>query len=167
MGCLFGRTIGTLSVLVLGLGNTILTDDGVGILVTRAAAARGAQERAIFAEASVGGLRLLDVLGDHERIIMVDAIITPHGVPGQIHRLHPNELQSSLHSGSSHDLTLSDVLTLGRRMGMALPKDEDIVILAIEVEEVFTFGETCTPAVAAAIPRAVEAVLAELKAPVP
>jgi Ni,Fe-hydrogenase maturation factor len=45
---------------------------------------------------------------------------------------------------------------------MVLPDDEDIVIIAVEVEDVLTFGETCTPAVAAAIPGAVKAVLAEL-----
>jgi Ni,Fe-hydrogenase maturation factor len=47
-------------------------------------------------------------------------------------------------------------------MGMALAEDESIVIIAIEVEDVLTFGEMCTPAVAAAIPRAVETVLDEL-----
>ena len=48
-------------------------------------------------------------------------------------------------------------------MGMKLPEDEDFVIIAIEVEEVWTFGEACTQAVAEAIPRAVEAVLTELE----
>jgi Ni,Fe-hydrogenase maturation factor len=45
---------------------------------------------------------------------------------------------------------------------MNLPPDEAIVFIAVEVEDVLGFGETCTPAVTAAIPRAVEAVLAEL-----
>ena len=52
---------------------------------------------------------------------------------------------------------------LGRGMGLTLPKDEDFVIIAIEAEDVLTFGEECTPTVEAAIPRAVEAVLAELE----
>ena len=46
---------------------------------------------------------------------------------------------------------------------LALPDDEDFVIIAIEVEDVLTFGEECTPVVDAAIPRAVEAVLVELE----
>jgi Ni,Fe-hydrogenase maturation factor len=48
-------------------------------------------------------------------------------------------------------------------MGLTLPKDEDFVIIAIEVEDVITFAETCTPAVQEAIPRAVSTVLAELE----
>lgn len=159
--------------LVLGLGNPILSDDGVGIHVVRAVACLcGARRQAAqcqlddvtFIEASVGGLRLLDAIVGYEWVIMMDAIQTRDGKPGDIHRLHPNDLRASLHSGSTHDLSLPGALALGRGMGMSLPDDEAIVIIAIEVEDVLTFSETCTPAVATAIPLAVEVVLAELKA---
>jgi Ni,Fe-hydrogenase maturation factor len=46
---------------------------------------------------------------------------------------------------------------------MSLPDDEEIVILAVEVEDVLTFGDSCTPVVAGAIPRVIEAVLAQLE----
>ncbi len=157
--------------LVVGLGNPILTDDGVGIHVVRAVQSRLTHHTSRithhashpdFAEASVGGVRLLEIIAGYERVIMVDAIQTSGGKPGDIHRLYPSDLCASLHSGSTHDLSLAGALALGREMGMTLPADEDILIVAIETEDVLTFGETCTPAVAAAIPRAVEAVLAEL-----
>jgi hydrogenase maturation protease len=153
-------------VLILGLGNPILTDDGVGIHVVRAVASRltphASRLDVTFAEACVGGLRLLDTLAGHEQAILVDAIQTRDGTPGEIHRLHPDDLRASLHSGSTHDLSLPGALALGRGMGMKLPDDEAIVIIAIEVEDGLTFGEALTPAVAAAIPRGVEAVLAEV-----
>ena len=145
------------------MGNTILCDDGIGVYVTKAAAERCQRDDVDFVEASVGGLRLLDVIGGYERIVMVDAIQTPDGKPGDVYRLHPNDVRASLHSGSTHDLSLPGALALGRGMGLTLPKDEDFVIIAIEVEDVLTFGEECTPTVEAAIPRAVEAVLAELE----
>jgi hydrogenase maturation protease len=149
--------------LVLGLGNPILTDDGVGIHVVRAVASRCSPfNGVVFAEASVGGLRLLDLLAGYERAIMVDAIQTRGGQPGEIYRLGPGDLQSSLHSASTHDVSLPGALALGRRLGMVLPDDKDLIILAVEIEDVLTFGETCTLAVARAIPRAVEIVLAEL-----
>ena len=66
--------------------------------------------------------------------------------------------------GSTHDLSLPGALALGRGMGLVLPDDESFVIIAIEVEDVLTFGEAYTSTVAAVIPRAVEAVLAELEA---
>lgn len=149
--------------LVLGMGNTILRDDGIGIHVVREAAERSRQENVDFSEASVGGLRILDVIQGYERVVMVDAIQTRHGQPGDIYRLYPQDLKVSLHAGSSHDVSLPAALALGRGMGWSLPDDGDFVIIAIEVEDPFTFGDTCTPAVAKAVPRAVDAVLAELK----
>ncbi|MBN1810934.1 MAG: hydrogenase maturation protease [Anaerolineae bacterium] len=147
--------------LVLGMGNTILCDDGVGIYIVQEAAKRCKRDDVDFADASVGGMRLLDVIAGYDRIIMVDAIKTADGKPGDVYRLHPGDLPT-LHAGSTHDLSLIGALALGRGMGMRLPADEDFVIIAVEVEEVWTFGEECTFAVAEAIPRAVEAVLAEL-----
>jgi len=151
-----------LKTLVLGMGNTILSDDGVGIYVVREVIERYSNGDVAFAEASVGGMRLLDVVGGYERVIMVDAIQTTDGDPGQIRRLSPQNFRLSLHAGSSHDLSLPGALALGRGMGLTLPDDEDFVIIAIEVEDVLTFGEECTPAVKEAIPRAVDIVLNEL-----
>lgn len=148
--------------LVLGLGNPILTDDGVGVRVVQEVATRHPQNNVTFAEASVGGLRLLEIIAGYKRIIMVDAIQTSNGKPGDIYRLHPSDFHASLHSGSTHDLSLPDALALGRSLGMTLPEDEAFVIIAIEAEDVLTFGEECTPAIAAVIPRAVETVLIEL-----
>jgi len=155
---------GLLKTLVLGLGNPILSDDGVGIYVARAVEARrSAGEHLSFCEASVGGMRLLEVMSGYERVILVDAIQTQDGQPGQIYRLRADDVRTSRHAGSSHDLSLPGALILGRRLGMPLPADEHILIIAIEVQEVLDFGERCTPAVAAAIPQAVEAVLNELQ----
>ena len=149
--------------LVLGLGNPILTDDGVGIHVVRAAAAYYTPANGVtFAEASVGGLRLLDALAGYERVILVDAIQTQGGQPGDVYRLAASDLPASLHSGSTHDLSLPAALDLGRRLGMALPTDDALILVAVEVEDVLTFGETCTPAVAEAIPHVVQLVLDQI-----
>lgn len=151
------------STLVLGLGNPILTDDGVGIHVVRALAGRVHRPDVDLAEASVGGLRLLDIIVGYERVILVDAIQSRNGNVGDIHCLHPSDLRASLHAGSTHDLSLPAALALGRRLGMGIPADEAITIIAIEVEDVLTFGESCTPRVQAVIPQAVQTVLAELE----
>ncbi|MEA3375668.1 MAG: hydrogenase maturation protease [Chloroflexota bacterium] len=149
--------------LVLGMGNTILCDDGIGIYVVREVVERFRGQDVDFAEASVGGMRILDVIGGYDRVVMVDAIQTGDGDPGDIHRLTPQDLRLSLHAGSSHDLSLPGALALGRGMGLRLPDDKDFLIVAIEVEDVLSFGEECTPAVQRAIPLAVDMVLAELE----
>ena len=152
-----------LNTLVLGMGNTILSDDGVGIYVVREVAERLEREDVDFAEGSVGGMRMLDIVGGYRRDIMVDAIQTREGRPGEIYRLTPEQFRLSLHAGSSHDLSLPGALVFGRAMGLTLPKDEDFVIIAIEVEDVINFAEACTPVVQEAIPRAVDTVIAELE----
>jgi hydrogenase maturation protease len=158
-----------LKTVIVGLGNPILTDDGIGIHVIRAVKSRlahaeisASSSQLSLVEASVGGLRLLDILAGHGRAIVVDAIQTRDGEPGKVYRLHPNDLKASRHSGSTHDLTLSGALALGRRLGLDLPQDRDLVILAVEVEDVLTFGEECTPPVAAAIPGVAQMVLDEI-----
>jgi hydrogenase maturation protease len=157
-----------LNTLVLGLGNPILTDDGVGIHVVREVAACCTRDDVAFAETSAGGLRLLEVIAGYERVILVDAIITSGGVPGTIYRFSADDLRigangrSPLHAGSTHDLSFQGALTWGRRMGISLPDDEHIVIVAVEVKDVLTFGEMCTSEVAAAIPRAAEMVMTSL-----
>jgi hydrogenase maturation protease len=149
--------------LILGLGNPILTDDGVGIRVVHALRARTLPAGVFFAEAGVGGLRLLETIAGYERVILVDAILNPKGRPGEICLLQPRDLRTSLHSGSAHDLSFSDALNLGRELGMDIPEDPHIKIVAIQVEDVQTLGEEMTPAVEASITGAVEAVLEVLR----
>ncbi len=152
--------------LVLGLGNAIVTDDGVGIHVVREVASRLADHVSCadltLAQSSLGGLRLLDIMAGHSHAVIVDAIQTRGGRPGDVYQLQIDDLQGTMHSGSTHDLSLPDALALGRALGMSLPPKEAIVLIAVEVEEVLDFGETCTPAVMEAIPSAVDAVLAKL-----
>jgi len=149
--------------LILGLGNPILTDDGVGVRVARLLAEHLSDEPDVtVAEASVGGLRLLEIVANYDRLILVDAIQTIGGQPGEIHRLTPDAFCASLHSGCSHAVDLVTALELGRKLGMSMP--EEIVIIAIGAEDVVTFGERCTARVEAAIPQAVKAVWEELRA---
>jgi hydrogenase maturation protease len=149
--------------LILGLGNPILTDDGVGARVGRALSGRALPPEVFFAEAGVGGLRLLETIAGYERVILVDAILTPGGRPGEISLLKPRDLRMSLHSGSAHDLSFAAALALGRELGMKIPEDQNIKIVAIQVEDVQTLGEKMTSAVEASVPLAVKAVLDALR----
>jgi hydrogenase maturation protease len=152
--------------LVIGLGNPILTDDGVGVKVALAvkdALALNGSSDVTVVEASVGGLGLMEMMVGYERVILIDAIQTRDGQPGTIHRLTLDDIASALptqHSASAHDMNLPTALEMGRRLGLALP--ERINIFAIEAEDVVTFNETCTPAVAAAIPIVTKLVLETL-----
>ncbi len=112
-------------------------------------------------EASLGGLDLLDLLTGYERVIIIDAIKTEGGKAGQIHRLKAEALSSTRHAGSPHDINLATALEMGKRLGMKMPLRIDIY--AIEAEDTESFSESCTPAVAAAIPKCVKMILQELQ----
>ena len=153
--------------LVVGLGNPILTDDGVGVKVAyeieRALASVNSDDITVT-EASAGGLRLMEMMIGYDRVILVDAFIGCNGdEPGTVHRMTLDDLRGispTQHSACAHDTTLVTALDFGERMGLHLPKE--ISIHAIEVENIIDFSEEPTPAVAAVIPKVAATVLAEL-----
>lgn len=150
--------------LILGLGNPILTDDGVGVLVAERVRSRLPEDTPIdITEVSVGGLTLMEAMIGYERVILIDAFQRLDGKPGTIHKMTLDDLKSispTQHSASPHDANLVTAIATGERMGLSLPKQ--ITIYAIEVENVSEFGDQPTPSVAAAIPQVADSVLAEV-----
>jgi hydrogenase maturation protease len=110
-----------------------------------------------------GGLRLMERMIGFDRAIVVDAIQSG-APPGTIHRLTPNDMPTQ-RSASAHDMNLPTALAFGRQAGMHLPVNTDILLVGIEAEDILNFSEKCTPAVEAAVPRAVQAVLEILGPP--
>jgi len=148
--------------LVVGLGNPLLTDDRVGLVVARALRDRLADRVDVDVEEDFnGGLRLMERMVGYDRAIVVDAICTGE-VAGSIHSLHGGDMPTQ-HSASGHDATLRTALDFGRRVGADLPRDEDVLVIGIEAADVSTFGTRCTSKVQAAVPVAVETVLSALE----
>jgi hydrogenase maturation protease len=147
--------------LVLGLGNPILSDDGVGPRIAEELEGK-LDGNVTVAEASLAGLNLLDLLAGYDRAIIIDSIKTCEGEPGRIYRLDIEDFKDTCHAASTHDVNLATALEFGRRLGMALPRRIDI--LAIEVVDTTCFGEELTPEVAEAVPVCVNMVIEELKA---
>ncbi|NOZ70416.1 MAG: hydrogenase maturation protease [Chloroflexi bacterium] len=152
--------------LVIGLGNPILTDDGVGVKVAYAvenALPADLRPYVEVTEASVGGLRLMEMMVGYDCVIIIDAILDESAPPGTIHRMTLPDLAAISplqHTASAHDVSLIIALETGRRMGLSLP--DRIIIYAITVNNVLDFGDQLTPAVAKAVSWAAQAVLDEL-----
>jgi hydrogenase maturation protease len=146
--------------LVLGLGNDILSDDGVGIYVARELKKIIHSQDITVAEASLAGIGLLDMLAGHDKAIIIDAIQTKDGKPGQIYRLDSASLAATRHTASTHNVNFAAALEIGRQAGIALP--EQITIFGIEAVDVSTFSEDCTPDVKKSIPGCLEMVLQEI-----
>jgi len=143
--------------LVLGLGNPLLTDDGVGWVVAGELSRRLARRHDIEIDVGCcGGLTLMERLVGYDRAIIVDSICTG-ARPGTLHFLSPGDI-STQHSSSAHDANLATALALGRRLGAWLPAEREILLVAVEAADVETFGEDCTTPVREAVPHAVAAV---------
>jgi hydrogenase maturation protease len=130
-------------VLVLGLGNDILSDDAVGLHVAREIQQRLRDTDGIeVQESSEMGLALLDYVVGFDDLVLVDAVQTGQAPPGFLHELDDSELKV-LPIVSPHFLGVGEVMALGRRLGLPVPGR--VRIFAIEVEDPFTVGVRMTP----------------------
>jgi len=146
------------TVLVLGLGNDLLSDDAVGLHVARAVREELRDDPAIMVrETTEMGLALLDEIVGCDALVLVDAIETGAAPPGFIREIALDAL-AGRHNTAPHFLGVGETLAFGRRLGLAMP--ERGKIFAIEVKDPFTLGTALTPAVAAAVPSAAARVAA-------
>jgi len=147
--------------IILGLGNPILSDDGVGNRIAQELEGKLAQRQDVkVIETSQSGLSLIDLLADYDRAIIVDAIQTAKGKAGQIYRLTPDALNETRHVSSPHDVNFATALELGNKLGITMPKQ--IIVYAIEVTDTSTFSEEFTPQVKQAIPKCIRRIIKEL-----
>jgi hydrogenase maturation protease len=144
------------SVLVLGLGNDILSDDAIGLRVAQAVRAQLAGHADIeVKETTEMGLTLLDEISGYDGLVLVDAVQTGRAAPGCLHEIEPGALPG-VATTSPHFLGVGETLALGRTLGLPMPRQ--VRIVAVEVADPFTLGTDLTPAVAAAVAAATERV---------
>jgi hydrogenase maturation protease len=157
--------------LIIGLGNPILGDDGIGWAVAdelhkiypspagRGDRGEGNQESIEVDTASLGGISLMERLVGYDRVILIDAIKTGQHPVGTVTVFPLEELSnpSAGHSASTHDTTLLTALEMGRQMDAHLP--QSVTVVAIEAQIVYDFSEELSPEIAAAVPVAVNKVL--------
>jgi hydrogenase maturation protease len=148
------------STVIIGLGNPVLTDDGVGLRIAAELGRRLAGRNGFTTvELHAGGLWLMEAMAGHERAIVIDAMVGG-GVAGDVYRLGLEDLSRARTADCTHDASLPVALELGRAAGLELPGD--VRVWAVEAADVETFGERLTPAVERAVPRVVEQVLLDL-----
>ena len=137
-------------ILLLGLGNDILTDDAVGLHVVQALRRELANRPTLdIRETTEMGLALLDFISGYHAVVIVDSIQTGRAAPGFLHELDAAAL-NQLTGRTPHFLGVGETLALGRQLGLPMP--ERVIIFAIEVGDPFTLGTSLTPALQTALP---------------
>ncbi len=146
--------------IVLGLGNPLLGDDGIGWAVARRVAEQVDGRDDVEVDwVALGGLRLMERLVGYERAVLVDAASTGEVPAGAVRALPLDALpeRSAGRLASPHDMSLAAALALGRSLGAPLP--ERPLVVTVEAEPTSEVGEGLSPCVAAALPVAADAVL--------
>jgi len=131
------------STLILGIGNDILMDDGIGPMIVHDLAQSGNISDANFDIISSGGLEIMEYIKGYNKVIFIDAIRTIDGKPGDIHCFKPSDFRETMHLSSIHDMDFLTALDLGKNLELGLPSD--LHIIAIEIVEDREFGNELTP----------------------
>ncbi len=154
-----------MNVRIIGLGNSILTDDGVGIYAARAVGRRlketGSDVGVDIVESEVAGFALMELMAGWKHVILIDSIQFDDIKPGTVVRIKPEDLHTSLRIRSVHDINLPTALELGRRLGLEMPAK--LAIFGIQAEDSLTFGESLTNAAERGMNEVVDLVLTEIR----
>jgi len=140
-------------ILVLGVGNLLLKDEGVGIHVIRALEKEELPPNVSLMDGGTGGLHLISWIQDYNRIIMVDATLD-HNPPGTIRLIRPRYATDFPPLMSAHEIGLRDMI----EAMILTEKLPDIQLIVVSAEDINEVGMELTPAVEAAVPEVVEMV---------
>ena len=143
--------------LILGIGNPILTDDGVGIKVAQ----KLKEEKAelTITETNEAGIALLDLIVGYNKLIIIDSIKTEEREPGDLYKLELGDLKPVKDYSSSHGIGIATAFELGQKMGYNLPKL--VSIYAVNIKDNSTFGDNCTEEIKERIPFIVKQIIEE------
>jgi hydrogenase maturation protease len=147
--------------IILGIGNPILGDDGVGIKVVRELKKHVKDPDVKLDEAATGGINLLDQIIGFDKAILVDTIKNKSIRNGEIKRLSLGEL-SSFHSFNPHDIGLPEACKLAKRLGETrIPHDITIFGIALDKMQ-YEFGEELSEEISKTVPKTVDMIMSEL-----
>jgi hydrogenase maturation protease len=147
------------------MGNRYLRDDAVGIRLAGALRRRVGEVQGLTCheECSLGGLNLLDVVVGYDRLVVLDSI-RAGGPPGGWYCFDGRALRETMNLTSVHDANFATALELGRRLGLAIPAEDEIHVFAVEVEDNLTFSERMSDSLEAALPALAEEIGSEVAA---
>lgn len=143
-------------ILILGLGNEILSDDGIGPRLVKDLAEKNSEENIEFTTSCCGGLEIMECIHGYTRVIFIDAIRTLNGNPGNIFHFVPSDFRETSNLSNLHDVNFITALHLGKILELDLPSD--LHIIAVEIIEDREFSSSLTPALSRIYPEILEKV---------
>jgi hydrogenase maturation protease len=143
------------SILVLGVGNVLMGDEGVGVHAVRLLERQGGLPGVTVVDGGTGGFHLLAYLSDYDPVVMIDATLDGRP-PGTISVAEPKYASDFPRSLSAHDIGLRDLVESAALIG-ALPR---IYLVTVSVATLQPMQTTLSPDVEASLTRVVSLVRA-------
>ena len=148
--------------IILGIGNLILGDDAVGVHTANEIKKIVDNPDITVEEAITGGMNLLDLLLGYDKAIIIDAVKSENCENGEVKRIKLSDFKT-MHSCNPHDVSLVEAIEMAKKLGEKRIPNE-IVIIGIMMRKIpCEFGEELSEKIAAAVPKAVEMTLNEIK----
>lgn len=138
------------------MGNDILTDDGIGIKITKVLEKKYPFPNIIYDTLSLGGMEIIEYIRDFKMVIIIDAIKTLDGIPGAVYHFIPENFKETTHLSNIHDISFLTSLKLAKELD--IPTPEEVHIIAIEIVEDMVFSNDFTPQIQARYPEILEEV---------
>ena len=138
-----------MKVLILGMGNSILSDDAIGLIIAEKVFKFFKHESRIknyecFLElAETGGMMLFDIIKGHDKLVIIDSVKTGKFAPGEVVEISAERGIGSHRLLSSHDVSIFECLEMGRELKHKMP--ESVRIFGIEIINNEEFGEKLSP----------------------
>jgi len=148
-------------VLILGLGNPLLGDEGIGVRVVEELKGLELPDGVAVVEGGTAGLGLIGLMKGYQKVIIVDAVDMGHP-PGRVVRFTPSEAQLKTAEAplSLHQIGLGETLALAEALEVA---PAELIIVGIQPSQV-EMGAGLSPEVERAIPKIIRIILDELDA---
>jgi len=149
------------STVVLGLGNPLMGDEGIGVYLVEELAKSAAQYPSVdFIDAGTGGLAVLHYIEGRRKAVIIDCAFMDEE-PGVIRRFTPEEVRTRkvLAHQSLHEVDLMRTLDLARQLGQA---PDEVVLFGVQPEQI-EFGRGLSPTLAAKTNEYISSILHELE----
>jgi hydrogenase maturation protease len=143
-------------VLILGIGNVLMGDEGIGVHVVRAIEKTGVPEGVECMDGGTGGFHLLGPIQEAGKVVLIDATIDG-ARPGTVRRLRPRFSSDYPRTLTAHDIGLKDLLDAFYLLG----NDPDVTLFAVSIDSIQPVGTELSPELAAKVNDIANMVLAD------
>ena len=146
-------------ILVLGIGNILIRDEGVGVRVIEQMQTMHLPDYVELIDGGTAGADLLDALAERRKVIIIDAV-QADCEPGTVLRFTTDDLVRPDGVGMSlHELGLGEALTMTRQLGCT---PEDVVVFGIKPKDI-ECGIELSEKIMSSVPKVIELVLEEIE----